>query len=368
MSEASRADERHPLRQLYFYLTEGCNLCCRHCWIGPKHLSAADRPTGLDVRLVRSIIDQAKPLGLRGVKLTGGEPLLHPGILDILEILRAGNLPVNVETNGTLCTPEFARALAGCSSPSVAVSLDAPDAETHDWMRGVRGAFASALKGIRNLVGAGLKPQIIMSVVRRNRDGMRALVRLAESLGAASVKFNLVQPSVRGERMHRAGETLPVPELVELGKWAESALAAEARVRIHFSHPPAFMPLSRMFAEDGPGCGMCGILSILGVLSDGSYALCGIGESVADLVFGHAGEDRLEAVWRTSPVLRELRAGLPGRLEGVCARCLMKHVCLGSCIAQNYYISGNLWSSNWFCEEAKARGVFPESRLIPESA
>ncbi|OGP52753.1 MAG: hypothetical protein A2Y65_12180 [Deltaproteobacteria bacterium RBG_13_52_11] len=62
-------------------------------------------------------------------------------------------------------------------------------------------------------------------------------------------------------------------------------------------------------------------------------------------------------------VLQELREGLPSRLGGICTRCLMRHQCLGSCIAQNYYEAGNLWAPFWFCQQADEAGLFPESRL-----
>ncbi len=118
-----------------------------------------------------------------------------------------------------------------------------------------------------------------------------------------------------------------------------------------------------MFGDNGDGCGTCGILGILGVLANGSYALCGIGQTVSELVFGNAIKDRLEDVWDNNPVLKGLRKGLPDRLEGVCGECLMKNRCLGNCIAQNYYRSRNLWAPLWFCEEAARLGIFPESRM-----
>jgi len=47
----------------------------------------------------------------------------------------------------------------------------------------------------------------------------------------------------------------------------------------------------------------------------------------------------------------------------VCRDCILKATCLGSCIAQNYYRSGELWAPFWYCELAKERGLFPETRL-----
>jgi SynChlorMet cassette radical SAM/SPASM protein ScmF len=351
----------YPLNQLYFYLTEGCNLACRHCWIAPAFQAGGEAYPSLEIDLFRSIIAQAKSLGLGTVKLTGGEPLLHPRIGELIEIVKAEGLRFTMETNGVLCTPELARLMASCKSQFVAVSLDGADPETHEWVRGIEGSFSRALSGIRNLVDAGIRPQVIMTVMRRNRGQMESLVRLSESLGAGSVKFNVVQPTARGERMHEDGETLPIGDLIAAGRWVETALAASASIQVFYSHPAAFRPQSRMFAPDG-GCGTCGIFGILGVLADGSYALCGIGEQVPELVFGHAARDRLQDVWRESPILHDIREGLPGRLEGICGACLMRRICLGSCVAQNYYIHKRLWGPYWFCEQAERAGVFPGTR------
>ncbi len=357
---------KFPLNQLYFYLTEGCNLRCRHCWIAPTYQSNGGDVVALDYEFFRHIVDQAKPLGLSAVKLTGGEPLIHPRIGEILDYLRCQELGLTIETNGVALTAELAAKIKACKDPSVSVSLDGSDAQTHEWMRGVEGCFESAVQGIKNLVAVGIRPQVIMSLIRRNRDQMEEVVRLAESLCASSVKFNMVQPTARGERMHEVGETLSIAELVQLGQWIESELSATTSLRLFYSHPMAFRPLNRMFGEQGDGCGQCGILGILGVLGNGSYALCGIGETVPELVFGHAGRDGLEDLWNSHPILQELREGLPRRLQGICGDCLMKRVCLGNCVAQNFYRSKSLWAPHWYCEEAAKRDLFPRTRLCAQ--
>ncbi|NIM89673.1 MAG: SynChlorMet cassette radical SAM/SPASM protein ScmF [Candidatus Aminicenantes bacterium] len=358
---------KYPLNYIYFYLTEGCNLRCRHCWIEPKFQNKDHVYPSLDLNLFRSIIEQAKRLGLSGVKLTGGEPLLHPQIHQILELVRMENLRLTVETNGVSCTRELSEKMAVCQNAFISVSLDGATAETHEWVRGVPGCFEDALAGIRNLVKAGFRPQIIMTIMRHNKEEIESLVHLAESLGVGSVKLNILQPTARGERMHERGEALSIEELVRLGQWVEDTLSASTNLRIYHSHPLAFRPLGKMFGDNGDGrCGICGILGILGVLAYGSYALCGIGETVPELVFGHSATDRLEDIWNNTRALKELRKGLPRRLEGICSDCLMKEHCLGSCVAQNYYCSKNLWAGYWYCEEAQKRGLFPESRLNPK--
>lgn len=351
-----------PLRRLYFYLTAGCNMKCRHCWLAPKY-AMPDRQYGrLDFELFRAVIGQAKPLGLAGVKLTGGEPLLHPRIADMIAFVKAEELGLTVETNGVLCTPELAARIAAGKNAFVSVSLDGADAPTHEWVRGVPGSFGAAVRGIENLAAAGLKPQVIMSVMRRNRGQMAAVADLAVGLGAGSLKFNVVMPAARGETLQQQGETLTVEELLATGVWVEGELAPRSPIRIFYHHPAAFRPLHAMFGDTGDGCGACGIKGILGVLADGAYALCGIGVSVPEMVFGHAGRDKLADVWHRNAVLKEIREGLPQRLEGICGDCLMKELCLGSCIAQNYYRSKSLWAPFWYCEEAHRTALFPASR------
>ncbi len=362
MSTPSGASPEIPyLNQLYFYLTEGCNLACRHCWLAPRLQAKGSQYPTLPVEAFEQAIREAKPLGLGGIKLTGGEPLLHPYFVRLLEIARREELRLTIETNGLLCTPALAAEIAKCK-PFVSVSLDGVNAETHEWVRGVAGAFEQAKQAIRHLVASGVRPQVILSIMRRNMDQVDAVIRLAEELGAASVKFNVIQPIARGEKLHDAAETCSISELVRLGRRVETELAPATRLQLFFDYPHAFRSLKRI--ASGDGCGVCGIQGILGVIPSGQYALCGIGEQVPDLVFGTIGQDSLEQVWREHPTLQSLRTGLPTRLEGVCSRCLLKWRCLGSCVAQNFYKTGNLFSPFWFCEEAERIGLFPASRLV----
>lgn len=362
MISTRRRRRKRRLNRIYFYLTEGCNLACRHCWLAPKFDPDGTRYATLPVELFETAIREARPLGLTGIKLTGGEPLMHPGITQLLEIVRREELHLTIETNGVLCTPEVAAQIAAFPKGKrfVSVSLDGADAATHEWVRGVEGCFEAAQRGVRNLVAAGLRPQVIFSVMRGNAHQVDDIVRRAEELGASSVKFNPVQPITRGEALHDAGGALEVADLIALGRRVDTELAPSTKLRLMWGYPYAFRPLSRVAKGNSE---RCGIFGIIGVIPSGHYALCGIGEHVEDLVFGAVGKDPLEPVWRESSVLNALREGLPERLEGVCGRCLMKRRCLGSCIAQTYYRTGSLWEPFWFCERAEQAGLFPESRL-----
>ena len=138
-------------------------------------------------------------------------------------------------------------------------------------------------------------------------------------------------------------------------------ITKHTKVKLFFDYPMAFRAMSRIACGDG--CGVCGIIGILGIIASGHYALCGIGEHIPELVFGKVRTDSLEEVWTGNSILRGLRSGLPGRLDGVCSRCLMKYRCLGTCVAQNYYRTGSFLGPYWFCELAEERNLFPKSRI-----
>jgi SynChlorMet cassette radical SAM/SPASM protein ScmF len=200
-----------------------------------------------------------------------------------------------------------------------------------------------------------------MSIMQANAEHIDAVIELAEELGASSVKFNIIQPTGRGETITNEGNSLAVKDLIALGRKVESELAVQTSMKLYFDYPAAFRSLRRI--ASGEGCAVCGILTILGVLPSGEYALCGMGAHVEQLHFGWIGKDSLVNVWQENHLLQNLRSGLPVKLSGICCHCLMKHLCLGSCIAQNYYRTNSLWAPFWFCEQANAAGLFPDSRL-----
>jgi SynChlorMet cassette radical SAM/SPASM protein ScmF len=350
------------LNTIYVYVTDGCNCACKHCWIYSGASPAGGKARQfLAPEALEAAITEAKPLGLRGLKWTGGEPTIHPDFPALLDLQKKHGLGGRLETNGMEVTPALAELLNATGVKHVAVSIDGASAETHDTIRGTRGGYKRALNGIRNLTAAGFKPQIIMSLMRENSAELEELLGLAKTLGAGSVKLNIIQPTLRGEQLHTRGETLSVRELIELHRRVARELQPASPFPIHFDIPLAFRPLQGIIT--GRERTVCGIMTILGLLADGSYALCGIGENMPEMVFGRAGAGELAAIWKSHPVLRRIREGLPAGLTGICGRCLMKSACLGNCVAQNYYRSNDILGAYWFCELAEQEGLFPVTRM-----
>ncbi len=349
------------LNTYYFYLTAGCNLACQHCWIAPTYQKDGGTGGHLEYDMFVDAIEQGIPLGLASVKLTGGEPLLHPDFCKIVDYVRQKNLSLIIETNGTLITESLAQFLKREGIlKHISISIDGATAKTHDPFRGVKGSFDKAMQGFEHMVAAGFRPEIIMSLHSGNIDEIEMFVKSAEETGAGSVKFNLIQPSGRGHTLSSRGQFLDVKKLVEIGNWIRKELQPQSKIRLAYSWPVAFYGIKELLNYSHYACN---IFNILGILATGHLAMCGIGTQISELCYGHLSTDSIFNVWTAHPMLRKLRNKVPLQLEGICSRCIFRDQCLGSCIAQNYHLEKKLTSAFWFCQKAESLGLFPVERL-----
>lgn len=153
------------LDQLWFQVTGTvCNLTCTHCFISCSPTNHSFEFLPYD-RIV-ALLEESTHLGVKEYYYTGGEPFLHPRLLDILEKTLAIG-PATVLTNGTLLPDKTVQRLAALRDASIyslelRVSIDGPDAESNDRIRG-RHAFTRAMGGVRRLVEAGFLPIITMA-------------------------------------------------------------------------------------------------------------------------------------------------------------------------------------------------------------
>ena len=193
-----------------------CNLRCTHCFVsaGPGE----DRHALMARAEVQRHVAQGLALGVKEFYFTGGEPFVHPEMLDILaDTLPHG--PCTLLTNGTLFTErrlEELRRLGGGArfSLEIRVSLDGPGPEEHDTFRG-RGAFARTLEGLLALEHHGLLP-IVTATQGPGDDALELRERYVRMLREAGLRrprlkllplFRLGREAAR-TRGYQAVETL----------------------------------------------------------------------------------------------------------------------------------------------------------------
>jgi MoaA/NifB/PqqE/SkfB family radical SAM enzyme len=161
------------------HLLGRCNLECLHCYME----GSPNRRELLPIDLVLAAIGECHDLGIGTICLTGGEPLLYPGLDRVLEAA-AGITGVQTTlcTNGTLLTARHADRFREFSL-RVNVSIDG-DPEFHDSFRKSAGAFRSAERGVRAAVNAGISVTIISSISQDNLGSLDFLVQWAAEVGA----------------------------------------------------------------------------------------------------------------------------------------------------------------------------------------
>lgn len=353
------------LGSIYLNPTKYCNLACKHCWVSPPYSEKLSGESGeLTIDEMIAIVKEARGLGMGGLKLTGGEPLLREGIERLLGFCSATGVTVWIETNGTLVTEKMAEAFVKYDVRDISVSLDSHIEERNDHLRGRKGAFRKAVCGIKNLVAAGMAPEVIISFYRENMEDFGTFLGYMAELGVRMVKINVISPVGRGAVLMKSGVVPSVKETLDFYREMRSRYTSFSG-DIVMDIPMAFKDLDEI---KGNRCGTCALRNILGVLSDGSVSICGIGFVDESMLFGNIRKDPslIKGIWETNPILKQIREEVPAKLEGVCGECVFRNACLGDCRAEVYHNTGSFTAPYWFCQEAYDAGLFPSTRLVPK--
>ena len=255
------------------------------------------------VRLTRLMI----PLGVRKVRLTGGEPLLRKDLTEIVAGVAAlaGVEDLALTTNGVLLK-DRAAALTAAGLGRVTVSLDSVDPEVFERMSGGRGTLEAALAGIEVARLAGLKPVKINTVVQRgvNDDGV---LNLLEHFRGTGVVVRFIEYMDVGNRNNwRAGEVVSSAELRDQinARWPleplEPAQPGEVARRFRFADGGGEIGLISSVTQ--PFCGGCNRARLS---SDGALYTClfaTTGTPLREALRGGASDEELteliSGIWR----------------------------------------------------------------------
>jgi GTP 3',8-cyclase len=269
--------DKHGRRisDLRISITDRCNYKCVYCRSGSDGPQFAEMPISDYLRMARVFVG----LGITKIRLTGGEPLLRKGLIDMVRELASMRtfegdaLDIALTTNGHLLA-EMARPLADAGLSRVTVSMDAVDPERFARITRVPNAYERVLEGVRTAHRVGLNPVKINCVLLRgfNDDQIPAFGRFAREEGVA-LRFIEFMP-LEEDRVWTPEIVVPLDEILE--RMAEFMPLREIG---HIGSETA----RRYVFEDGigeigiiapvshPFCGHC---SRVRVTSDGNIRTC----------------------------------------------------------------------------------------------
>jgi len=257
-------------------------------------------------------------------------------------------------TCGTTLTEEIARKLKDNGVERISVSIDGPDAASHDAFRGVQGAFDGSMRGLANAKKAGLDFQINTTITKINMDALENILQLAVSLGAVAFHPFLLVPTGRGKNLkdklltpaeyervlvqiYKLRATTPIPfkptcapHYYRIFRQKEAAQGREVKFETH--------------GLDAMSKGCMGGNSFAFISHVGKLQICGfLEEEAGDL---RAANCDFASLWRTSPLFNELRE--TRNYKGDCGVCEYVRWC-GGCRARAYAMTGDYLAEEPYC-------------------
>lgn len=162
-------------------ITDRCNLRCIYC-MPPQGVTFKPHSSILRYEEIIKIVEVGTELGIKKVRITGGEPLVRQGVVDLIKELRKISAleDITMTTNGVLL-PKYAFALKRAGLSRVNISLDSLNPDTYKTITR-RGEFSQAIEGIKAALEVGLSPVKINTVVMKglNDSELESFVELTK--------------------------------------------------------------------------------------------------------------------------------------------------------------------------------------------
>jgi len=329
-----------PLQEITVEITQQCLQKCVHC---SSVATIKSQKTLTKDEIIRIAQDFAN-LGGKTMELSGGEPLLHDEIFNLIPILKSLKIRVNVFTCGKITdSNDFARILKEKAVVlkrqgvnKVVLSVHGANSQTHNDIARSQNSFSHAVTFIQELVKENLPVGIHFVPMSPNFEEFKDLVEFAVRIGVKEISVLRFVPQGRGEENKESLmlDKEAAARLIEL--LTESEKRKDIRIKIG-SH------LDFTFLLDGapPKKCMAGIRKCL-VEPNGDVIPCAVFKGMKDkennnYVAGNVRETSLDTIWRTSSLFKKFRTFDPKSLKGECATCQYLSPCRGRCPAQRVY-------------------------------
>ncbi len=310
-------------------LTLRCDLACRHC--GSR--AGRARPDELSTEEALHVVGELADLGTKEVTLIGGEAYLHEGWLEVARAISSRGMRMTMVTGGRGMNDERATELASTGCKAVGVSIDGLET-THDRLRGVDGAFRSALGAVRAIRDAGMRVSINTQIARPALKEIEPMMDLLAEEGIGAWQVSMTVPMGRAAdepdlllQPYQVLEVLPLVARLQTKLHAHKIAVAPGN-DIGYFGPYETQLRGNFPLGHRPACSAGS--QTLGLEADGSVKGCPSLPS-KDYVGGNVRDASLVDIWERADALRFTRDRSSRELWGFCGTCYYADVCLGGC-------------------------------------
>ncbi len=337
---------------IHFSVTGRCDQACAGCFYSARpgsDVEAADAPFSL----FEKVVAEAGRVGVFQMALGGGEPLLHPRIVEMVRLARQHGIVPNLTTNGNRLTRDVAAALKEAGLGQVQISLNGA---TEDTNQKTRPNFQATMAAIEACREADLPWGPNFLVTRNNLAELGPVIELGQRLGAASV--NILRPKppttesdwLERESLDAAGyrqvqETLsarrkPQPVICDL-KPATCNLQPDTRITVDASLTFLLTDRSpeQLYRAGAWGCSAA--RKFITITQDGAVLPC------SHVRWSDVGEGEFMRAWWESEVFARFRAQ-EDTMRGACRACPYLELCKG-CRAVVMAFGGDFADSDPHC-------------------
>ena len=330
-------------------VTQACDLACVHCRASAQ---SERNPAELSTEQGYRLLDEIRSFGEPLMVFTGGDPLKRPDLYDLIRYSVKIGLRTNVTPSATpLLTAEAIEGFQAAGITRMAISLDGPDAATHDEFRGIPGTFDRAMFALRHARDIGLDTQLQTTVTRRNMARLAEVAEIAKEVrtrmwslfflivtGRAEEGDDLLAPEYEQvfEFMYELSKTAPfgvkTTEAMHYRRYVAQRIKAEHGV----TENPNAKGVAWRTAGVSDGKGFVFVSHTGEIFPSGFFPVSG----------GNVLDDSLTDVYRNSDLFRSLRD--TSQRDGKCGICEYRNICGGS-RSRAYALTGDFLAEDPRC-------------------
>jgi len=332
-------------------ITGMCNMHCRHC----RAVKEPHRHLTLEeVQKILLFINKNKGDNFR-VTLSGGEPFLHPQIVEILGMLKKSNIEnVLITSNGSCITKEILEKIEkiGIKKMCIQISLDSVNKETHDKFRGFEGAYDKALKALKLIkTFIGLMASIRATLTHSTLKEVGEIVDLSRKLGVDRVGIGTVIPVGNGSdgtlTLSKQEKKQFLTTLAEK-HWQYKGMmdvTTEDPTKCLVDNSPWIFKSENVSSYDCEFGGCTAGVSSFNVSADGTVVPCSVLWLPIMNIFDYDNVEDMTKTYSNSIIIKNL---VSRKFKGKCSNCEFKYSC-GGCRATAMGLTGDYMAEDPTC-------------------